>query len=349
MGKPPVIRSLDQKIKSYNADPATNLVVSLLDPDKIGTFSLNILQNEFETRRNAFNNNKHSDVNFSGSLHNPTNRARLYWHMPSRINEPFECRNLSRWKDIGLPENITQAQKDHLDSLQARLDALWKTCSSENLNDIRVTERELGQAWLTAWKGHPEVLYRCSTLYMGFIVSDHAKIYHAFPVAGGTSNRRYITQLHRFKKYRFRKSPLKTAASPDSSYLEVKRDKHFKRGAKGIKERTWDKTLAALRKHIEKHDPTQCTEVLFGAPDDNLDHVIDGFFLDMRSGFEAMNLATVNLYLYHNQDTVLANLKAIRGYPLLVNYTDQNSGRHKFAYVTLTPEGIPVATEQLPV
>lgn len=337
-------RTLAQKVGSYNADPTTNLVVSLFDPNKVQKFSLDVFQEKFETRRKAFDNNERSQVNFSGSLLTPTSRAKLFWHMPSRINVRF-AHQYSYWKNIGLPENITQQQQDHLDLLQAHLDALReKHPGKDDLPNIRVAERALRQAWLAVWEGHPEVLYRCPDLYMGFIVSDHARIQHAFPVAGNTDNQRYTTQLHRFDT-----SPLKIGASRGAGPEKVKRDKHFKQGKNGIEERDWDKTLAALRKHTEKHNPTQCTEVLFGAPDDNLDHVIDGFFLDMRSGFEAMNLATVNLYLYHNKDVVLKNIKAIRDYPLLVNYTDKDSGRHKFAYITLTPEGIPVATEQLPV
>lgn len=324
------IRSLEQKIKEFNTKPDSRILASTL---KVDSFNLDTFASNFIERRKAFKAGKsgYTQVNFSGSILESGTLHELYHSQPSRINEPDSFWD---WPVI-FPKNLPQQHRQRLDELKARFDS----ASDESAS---VARQELNNARLEILQDYPKILYRLPRISIGYIVGDGADIHHAFPEAGNTFNQRHhvVIQSEGLKP--------KSVAHSDTYQNEKKRDKHFKINKKKVKARGHHETLDALSRHVKKHKLTQCTEILFGAPDKKLSHIVDGFFLDMRSGFEKMDLETVNLYLYYNREEVQQKLQQIKGFPLLVNYTDKTSGLHKFAYITLDAAGIPVAMETRP-
>lgn len=352
-------RSLDEKINSFHKGDG-NLLVSVMQCDFDRDFFNGAIEKRFNNA-NTQNHDVNSQCNFSTSLLYSNCETELY----AKFRSPLMMLALSSFDEVmsELPiemANALESSRDQIEAIEQELIAADRECSRGNntsqgkskdylmavakLNDLFIRKKEIYQAALGSLTEFNYSLK--SRLVTGFIANDRGRLMNALTVAGATHNREFVKIMGPLGK----SGPKCYAHAIDSKPERAwQQDKSAKINAKGeTVSRPWPETLAALRKHLEKHGNTELTEVLVTPADKESKHFVDAFFISLHSPMEPLNLDEVNLFLFHNQASVQTFRHQTKDLPLLVLYMDKNEQKNKFAYVTFNAEGVPVASLMVP-
>lgn len=348
------LRSLDEKISSLNKGYGNLLVsVMLCDFDR-DTFN-RIITERFNNA-NTPDHDVNAKCNFSTSLLYPGSQTELYVKFRSPLMRLAQSSFDQVISDLPIEMvNALESYRDQIKAIEQEITVADRECSSGNrtsqgrskdylmaiakLNNLLIRKKEIYQA---ALGNLAESNYALRSLVTGFIVNDGSRIGNALTVAGSTYNKEFVKIMGPLGKSGPKCYAHAIDSAPESAWQQ---DKSAKINANGeAVSRPWQETLAALRKHLEKHGDTELTEVLVTPADKDPKHFVDAFFISLHSQMEPLNLDEVNLFLFHNQASVQKFRNQTKDLPLLVLYTDKNEQKNKFAYVTFNAEGIPVAS-----
>lgn len=350
-------RSLDEKITRFNGGDI-NLLVSII-PKK---FDRDVFVENMATRFDNANDPlkaNNAKCNFSTSLLYPSSQASLYWAFDTPLMQlarqsgelelrkfPTEIANAlaSTCDQIKtIEQEIATLHEEYFRSISVSgiSTALDMQFAAEK-NDLLQRKKSIYQTAL----GHFQGFVYTTELAFGYIANDRSELKNALTKAGCTMNKEFV-RIPGFALENRHKCFAGRIGEPPR--FVDNQDKSAKINAKGeVVPRTWLETLAALRKHIEKHGNTAKTEVLITPVDKDPKDFVDAFFINLHSQDEPLELAEVNLFLRYNQASVHTFRNQAKDFPLLVLYKDKHEQRNKFAYVTFDAEGVPVASLTVP-